>query len=75
MADKKYNIAFELTDGTTQNVEFTAPQGEPGKSSYEYAKDGGYKGTEAEFAEDSNPDNMKAEVKSYVDDVVFGGVW
>lgn len=36
--------------------------GEDGKSAYEYAKDGGYTGTEAEFAEDSNPDNIKAEL-------------
>lgn len=46
-----------------------------GKSAYEYAKDGGYGGTEAEFAEDINPDNIKAEIKSYVDDAILGGVW
>lgn len=27
------------------------PQGDPGKSAYQYAQDGGYTGTEAEFAE------------------------
>jgi hypothetical protein len=31
MADKNYKLTFELSDGTTKNVEFTAPQGEPGK--------------------------------------------
>lgn len=30
MADKKYQIDFEMTDGSVQSVEFTAPQGEPG---------------------------------------------
>lgn len=30
MADKKYKITFELSDGTEKSVEFTAPQGEPG---------------------------------------------
>jgi nitrous oxidase accessory protein NosD len=30
-----------------------------GKSAYQYAKEGGYEGSEAEFAEDTNPDNIK----------------
>jgi hypothetical protein len=30
MADKKYRLDFEMTDGTTKSVEFTAPQGEKG---------------------------------------------
>ena len=29
----------------------------------------------AETAEDINPDNIKAEIKSYVDDAILGGVW
>lgn len=33
-----------------------------GKSAYDYAKDGGYKGTEEEFAQDINPDNIKADI-------------
>jgi hypothetical protein len=75
MADKNYKITFELSDGSEKSVEFTAPQGEPGKngkdgyspikgvdyfdgedgtdgkSAYEYAKEGGYAGTEQEFAQ------------------------
>jgi hypothetical protein len=54
MADKKYQINFEMTDGSTQSVEFTVPQGEKGdtgKTAYQYAKEGGYTGTEGEFAE------------------------
>lgn len=57
MADKKYKINFEMTDGSTQSVEFTSPQGEKGdtgtagKTAYQYAQDGGYTGTEQEFAE------------------------
>ena len=31
MADKKYEINFEMTDGSIQTVEFTAPQGDPGE--------------------------------------------
>lgn len=30
MADKKYKINFELSDGSTKSVEFTSPQGEKG---------------------------------------------
>ena len=30
MADKHYKITFELSDGTTKDVEFTSPQGEKG---------------------------------------------
>ena len=30
MADKKYEINFKMTDGTTQSVQFTAPQGSAG---------------------------------------------
>ncbi len=52
MADKKYKLKFNLSDGSTKEVEFTSPQGpagEPGKTAYQYAVDGGYTGTEAEF--------------------------
>lgn len=38
--------------------------GTDGKSAYEYAQDGGYLGTEAEFAEDINPDNIKEDVNA-----------
>ena len=66
MADKKYKLNFELSDGSVQSVEFVVPQGEKGadgvngvdgidgvdgKSAYEYAKEGGYTGTETEFYE------------------------
>lgn len=51
MADKNYKITFELSDGSVKSVEFTVPQGDTGKSAYEYAKDAGYSGTEKEFAE------------------------
>ncbi len=30
MADKNYKLNFELSDGTTKSVEFTAPQGPKG---------------------------------------------
>lgn len=30
MADKKYKINFEMSDGSTKSVEFTSPQGEKG---------------------------------------------
>jgi hypothetical protein len=30
MADKNYQITFELSDGTTKTVNFTSPQGEQG---------------------------------------------
>lgn len=59
MADRKYRLTFQMGDGTKHSVEVLAPQGEPGekgdpgvdgKSAYEYAVDGGYEGTEEEFA-------------------------
>lgn len=30
MADKNYKLTFEMSDGTEQSVQFTAPQGEKG---------------------------------------------
>lgn len=60
MADKKYKLNFEMSDGSVQSVEFTVPQGDKGtdgvdgvdgKSAYDYAKEGGYTGTETEFYE------------------------
>lgn len=30
MADKNYRITFNMSDGSSQSVEFTAPQGEKG---------------------------------------------
>ena len=47
---KKYDIEFKLYDGTTRSVSIEIPLGEDGKTAYQYALDGGYTGTEAEFA-------------------------
>lgn len=52
MADRKYKITFQMSDGTEKSVEFTAPQGDPGKSAYAYAQEAGYTGTEEEFAKE-----------------------
>lgn len=51
MADKKYKLNFEMSDGSVQSVEFVVPQGENGKSAYDYAILGGYTGTESDFYE------------------------
>lgn len=51
MADKKYKLNFEMSDGSVQSVEFVVPQGADGKSAYDYAIAGGYTGTETEFYE------------------------
>ena len=32
MADKNYKLNFELSDGTTKSVQFTAPQGPKGET-------------------------------------------
>lgn len=32
MADKKYKLVFTMSDDTTKEVEFTAPQGEKGET-------------------------------------------
>lgn len=36
------------------------------KSAYGYAQDGGYTGTEEEFAEDINPDNINANAQNFI---------
>jgi hypothetical protein len=41
-------------------------KGEAGKSAYGYAKEGGYAGTEAEFAEDINPDNINQNAEDFI---------
>lgn len=43
MADKNYRINFEMSDGSTKSVEFTAPQGEPGEPGYTPVKGKDYK--------------------------------
>lgn len=42
MADKKYKLSFELSDGSVKAVEFTAPQGEKGDPGYTPVKDVDY---------------------------------
>lgn len=54
--------------GSTGSKGDTGATGATGKSAYAYAKDGGYTGTEAEFAEAVNPDNIIAETESFVID-------
>lgn len=34
MADRTYELTFALSDGSEKKVQFTAPQGEPGKDGY-----------------------------------------
>jgi hypothetical protein len=51
------NNAVTFSDGKVLNVK-NGSKGSVGKTAYQYAKDGGYTGTEAEFAEDVNPDNI-----------------
>lgn len=54
MADKEYKLKLRLSNGNDIDAgTFTVPQGEQGetgKTAYDYAKDGGYAGTEAQFA-------------------------
>jgi hypothetical protein len=49
MADKIYQLNFELSDGTTKSVRFTAPQGPAGQSAYALAVELGFEGTEEEW--------------------------
>jgi hypothetical protein len=53
---------LKIRDNNGNVTEIPAIKGNDGKSAYAYAQDGGYAGTEAEFAEDINPDNIKAEL-------------
>lgn len=63
--------------------------GADGKSAYEYAKDGGYTGSESQFAKDINPTNLKSDLVNIIYPVgsiylaynhvnpstLFGGSW
>ena len=63
----------EYIDGEIEKVTpvkgvdyFDGQKGEAGKSAYEYAKEGGYDGTEAAFTHDINPDNIKANSIEFI---------
>ena len=60
MADNVYQLNFKLNSGDIKSLQFTAPQGSRGKSAYAYAQEGGYSGTESQFAQEINPDNLKS---------------
>lgn len=62
VVDIANDAAENALEQAKESGEFDGRDGVDGKSAYEYAKDGGYTGTEEEFAEDINPDNIKAEV-------------
>ena len=69
-ADGGENI-MTFSDGKTLTVKngsrgSQGERGETGKSAYEYAQDGGYTGTEAEFSSDINPDNIKGDLNTYI---------
>ena len=53
-------LKVKRPNGETVNVPFGV--GADGKSAYEYAQEGGYTGSEEEFAHDINPVNIKNEV-------------
>lgn len=53
-------------DGYTPQKNVDYFDGKDGKSAYEYAKEGGFTGTEAEFARDTNPNNIKSDVEEYI---------
>ena len=50
-----YQLNFELSDGTTKSVRFTAPQGPAGQSAYALAVELGFEGTEEEWIASLNP--------------------
>lgn len=50
--EEQYHIVFEMSDGSTISKVLNVPkgpQGKPGKSAYDFAREGGYTGTEEEF--------------------------
>ena len=55
-------IANDAIDNAIENGDIIGEPGEPGKPAYEYAQEGGYTGTESEFAEDINPDNLRSVI-------------
>lgn len=76
MADKKYELTFRMSDGSNQKVVFTVPAGADGKTAFEYAQDGGFTGTEVEFARKlAETDKLFEEIKTitYSDTLEWDG--
>lgn len=62
------NNVITFSDGKTITIKngskgSKGDAGQSGKSAYDYAKDSGYSGTEAEFTSDINPSYIREEVK------------
>ena len=55
--------ALTVKNGKDGKDGINGTNGTDGKSAYQYAKEGGYAGTEADYKNDSNPDNIKAELE------------
>lgn len=76
-------------DGANGKDGVNGTNGADGKSAYEYAKDGGYTGSESQFATDINPTNLKSDLVDIIYPVgsiylaynhvnpstLFGGSW
>lgn len=65
LTEAKESGEFDGEDGYTPQKGIDYFDGEDGKSAYEYAQDGGYAGTEEEFAEKLARKPYKTSVKDY----------
>ena len=68
-SDEEQSFKDELKDYIDGEIEKVTPvkgvdyfDGTNGKTAYQYAQEGGYEGTEAEFSEDINPNTVKAHI-------------
>ena len=61
MAEYKLNLTAAEIEA---RLNMMPEKGDKGKSAYEYAVEGGYTGTEAEYAGDMNPTNMEGFIVS-----------
>lgn len=63
-ASKSATAASNLANDTVAELKAARERGDlNGQSAYDFAKEDGYQGTEEEYAEDMNPDRLKAELE------------
>ena len=68
-----YTTTYSYGDSSTHTVTNGA-KGDTGKTSYQYATDGGYTGSETDFATKLASEATKLEIGDITDDITTGGV-
>ena len=66
MAKTYKTSVLSVFDENGNKIEIPALRG---KSAYEYAKANGYTGSETDFAEEINPDNIKSDIPTKISEL------